>query len=327
MSTRGPILLLAVAVALPGTVTAASLQTNVYVRSVDSATALNPAGIYPGLVVAGNPIYGSDLSLTEELRIEAQADNMQAKASINGGQIRLLASGYWSNSLSDGFQGGEPSYAATSLVQLRDSFVLLSPGAVALSFAIDVDGSLQAGTGNASWFMSAFLVQGLLGSDAGNPFNYTTGIALTAMADPFTFYPPWGSIDYFEGISGDITGRQYYSTSFYGTEGGPVVFQPGIPIELFWNFRVDVSDAGVPPGSPGSGSADFHHTATWLGITVSNSQGEPIEGVEILAASGYDWLAGTPVTPVPLPAAGWLLLTAVAVPVLRFRKVAKPFAV
>ncbi|MBL8200133.1 MAG: VPLPA-CTERM sorting domain-containing protein [Chromatiales bacterium] len=317
MSTRGPVLLLALALALPGTVTAASLQTDIYVRSADSITALNPGGIYPGLVVAGNPLYGSDLSLAEELRIEAQVDNMQAKASIDGGQVRLLASGFWANSLSDGIQGGEPSYAAASLVSLRDSFVLLSPGAVALSFAIDVDGSLQASSGNASWYMSAFLAQGLLGSNPNNPSDYSTIVALTSEAAPNTFYPPEGRIDYFEGISGELSGRQYFSTPFFGTENGVPVFLPGIPIQVFWNFRVDVSNSGTPPGSPGSGSANFYNTATWLGITVSNTQGEPIEGVEIIAASGYDWLAGTPVTPVPLPAGGWLLLTGLGALVAR----------
>lgn len=312
MSNRGPILLLALAVALPGTLTAASLQTEIYVRSADSTTAFNPEGIYPGLVVAGNPLYGSGLSLSEELRIEAEVDNMQARASIDGGQIRMLASGIWSNSQSDGTQTSEPSFAATSQIRLRDSFVLQSPGAVALSFAIDVDGSIQAGTGNASWFMSAFLAQDLLGSNPSNPYDYRTVIALTSEAAPFTFYPPEGRIDYLYGISGEIMGRQYFSTSINGTEGSVPVFQPGIPIELFWNFRVDISDSDTPLGVAGSASADFYNTATWLGITASSTEGEPIDGVEIITESGYDWMAGTPVTAVPLPAGGWLLLTGVA---------------
>lgn len=284
---------------------ASTLAAQVYVQSADHPTLPgNPEGIYPGLVTAGNPSYGSGLDLGEELRIERQVGNMAVRASITGGQIKSLAAGSWASSAVDGNESAQPSFAAYSLLNLRDTFTLNAGGPLSLNFSVAVSGNLTAtGSANAGWFMSAFLAQGYAGGNGGesNPFNYLNVIELIAEGQIYnnliSDVPQFGDV-------GPIN-RTYFSAP---ASGGPASFNPGEPIELFWNWRVNVDDADTPLGSGGSASADFDNTVTWLGIQAFDVDGNPAD-VQISTTSGYDWLAGTPVTPIPLPASGWLLLT------------------
>ncbi len=152
----------------PAVSTAAVVTFDVLVHSVDVPSAGNPQGIYGGLITAGD-IDNPDTSLDQEIRIERSISNqvvgtgLDARVAWVDGNLRAHASGFWGASYSD---TNEPSQAATALIRVRDSFVIAGPGAaLSLDFMVNLHGSILANGGNASWFMAAYLAQGLIGAD------------------------------------------------------------------------------------------------------------------------------------------------------------------
>ncbi len=281
----------------PAAATAATISVDVYVRDYTAGTPGNPAGVYPGLLTAGTPDNPNTL-LDQEIRVERSINGIDARIAVSGGRLSALASGTWGSSTN---QGAEPSYEAVAAVSVRDSFTLSGPGApVSLDFQVALDGGLQAVTANAYWQMDAYLTQPGVGS------VFLVGEWDSASE---TGYPPYGLWDYQEGISGDLSGSTYLSSSSYLNP--PVFFERDVPIEVFWVLYTTISDRNTPLGSPGGASADFFRTATWLGITARDADGNIVEGLEYVGASDYDWMAGEP-APVPLPPTGWLVLTGLA---------------
>jgi hypothetical protein len=318
-----PVISFLASLGMPGVAPAASLTWEVFTRSQDVTTAFNPEGVWPGLITSG-VLNNPDTSLNQDVRVERSISNeslgthLEARVAVTGGRLSALASGFWGQSYSD---TAEPSQAATAFIRLRDSFVISGSGApVALDFQVALDGSIQANNANAMWQMGAFLAQGLVGSDPNNPDDYQNMIMLAASPIPEfgTVFPPYGLIDYLGGPQGDMQGG-VYSSSPLDVESPTPLFQRGVPIEVFWYLRTDIDDRDTPLTSPGSASGNFYNTATWLGITARDSDGNLINDLTAVGASGYDWYVGES-SVVPLPASAWLLLSGIALLGGRLRK-------
>lgn len=318
-----PVISFLASLGMPGVSSAATLTWEVFTRSLDVTTASNPEGIYPGLITSG-VVNNPDTSLSQDIRIERSISNqslgtaLEARVAVSGGRLSALASGFWGQSYSD---TAEPSQAATAFIRLRDSFVISGAGAsVTLDFQVALDGSIQANNANAAWQMGAFLAQGLIGSNPNNPDDYQNMIMLAASPIPEfgTVFPPYGRIDYLWGSQGDLAGGVYSSSPLHVESPAPL-FERGVPIEVFWYLRTDIDDRDTPLTSPGSASGNFYNTATWLGITARDSDGNLIDDLTVVGASGYDWYVGES-SVVPLPASAWLLLSGIALLGSRLRR-------
>lgn len=144
----------------------------------------------------------------------------------------------------------------------------------------------------------------LLGSLSENrgAASYTLSAAVCELAFP----PSYGCLaidrtgDIFDGIvSGDTP------SGFLSSGQGTLPFNT--PLQLNWNI---VAGCGYVRDF-GECAANLGQSAYWQGMTVLDGDGEPIPGMQIVSASGIDWLTASPLTPVPVPAVGWLIAPAV----------------
>lgn len=151
----------------------------------------------------------------------------------------------------------------------RDTVTINAPGIAAgtpglFSFAMEVEGSLAAETGHATWRLQAGV--GIYSRILGEG-EVATGV-----------------------VNGDPFGGTY--------DSGLWLFRFGEPFVI--GVMIDTSTTAGSSDGSGSAIALFGNTATWQGFTAVESYGThiPITGYTVTSESGVDW--SLPVVPEPV---------------------------
>lgn len=90
-----------------------------------------------------------------------------------------------------------------------------------------------------------------------------------------------------------------------------VPFNQQLGVGMFFSVS-----GGRQTNNPGSFIADFFSTVSWGGLEIVDDNGQPITGLEIVSASGVNWLNAAPIS-TPDPGVVWLLATAAGALALR----------
>jgi len=145
------------------------------------------------------------------------------------------------------------------------------------------------------------LVQGTLSENRGlTHYTLSTGLC------DLTFPPAYGCLGFYR--AGDI-----FDGVFSGdTPGGFLSSHGTLPFNVPLELSIDVAVGCGYVRDFGECAANLGQSVYWQGMTVLDSNGQPIPGIQVVSASGIDWLTPSPLTPVPIPAVGWLLSIAVA---------------
>ncbi len=207
--------------------------------------------------------------------------NMSAFAQASSlKMLRASANGSWSGLTPNGPPGAGATTNIVDEFMLVDTLGNLTEGQVSIHALLL--GSLSENRGAASYTLSAGLCELAFPPSYGCLEIYRTG-------------------DIFDGVfSGDAP------MGFLSSGQGALPFN--VPLQLNLNLVVGcgyVRDFGECAASLGQ-------SVYWQGMTVLDGSNQPIPGIQIVSASGIDWLTPSTLTPVPAPAVGWLFSIAVA---------------
>jgi hypothetical protein len=261
-----------------------------FAPAVGAATFRVTTGVFDGTVLteatqlrclpfdAGECLDGAAGSLAA---LATSESDMTASAEASGQKLlRASANGSWS-----GLTAGGPPFA-DGTAKIVDEFML-----------VDTLGNLTEGQVSIH-----VLLLGSLSENRGAA-SYTLSAGLCDLAFP----PSYGCLeinrtgDIFDGVSSGDT-----PTGFLSSGQGTLPFNT--LLQLNWNMSVAcgyVRDFGECAASLGQ-------SAYWQDMTVLDGSGQPIPGIQIVSASGIDWRTQSPLTPIPVPAVGWLFASAVA---------------
>jgi hypothetical protein len=185
-----------------------------------------------------------------------------------------------------------------SMATFSDTLTISSPGLNGqtgyLEMPFNVSGSTsQSGLGN--------VVTGIL-SGAAHQFS---GCSFTGSGIPINQPQPGCSFS-----NGVVT---------TGGAGALLSFQYGTPFNLIWEFDAEVFPSSAFP----SGSADYSHTATVLGLEIFNSQGVNLTGANVTIQTAGGEVFAVIATPEPRStvssAIGLTMLTALVLAKRRWR--------
>lgn len=117
------------------------------------------------------------------------------------------------------------------------------------------------------------------------------------------------------GSGNRMANQMYVGDSLPALISYAIPMQFGAASEVRVLFEAFASAGGSPFPASGtvtaSAAVDFANTVEWRGITaVLDGAGHPVTGYTVTSGSGTDYTG--PITAVPQPAAGWLLVTAFA---------------
>ncbi len=245
------------------------------------------AGLIEYSLVASSP--GGTASVFDQTSVVSIDETISSGSSQVGlsvdqpGLVRAYAETSWADGEEDRF------YEATGTVSIFDTLVLSGPAGVSnafVQFTYQVSGALSQTNGDASWSTGAEL----RGPTSPQGFFMITASANGADTERF----------------GPIGSSLPATLSSAAAPGATNLFPFGVPIDFQWRLFFRATGEGT--GSGGSAVADLSNTAIWLGMTVVDGSGNPIDGVELSSTFDYDWLAPAPL--VPEPPTTWLLTIA-----------------